>query len=233
MRARPGNLRATSSPSGLRDPGREVSAWAASNREGTEMIRDRTARRAPARFRIALATAFISSVVAVTDAAASNPCEPEILRAAERYGVPVGILYAVGLTETGKKGSLQPNALNIEGKAVFARSRTEAVTVFEGARRDGAKLIDLGCMQINHHYHSEHFRNVSAMLDPRQNVDYAARFLARLHARHETWSMAVARYHAGPDNDPAQKRYVCRVIANMVATGFGKWTTNARSFCKS
>jgi soluble lytic murein transglycosylase-like protein len=43
--------------------------------------------------------------------------------------------------------------------------------------------------------------------------------------------MAVARYHAGPDNDPAQKRYVCRVITNMVATGFGKWTTNARTFC--
>ncbi|TIN70251.1 MAG: lytic transglycosylase domain-containing protein, partial [Mesorhizobium sp.] len=48
--------------------------------------------------------------------AAPNPCEPEILRAADRYGVPAGILYAVGLTETGKKGSLQPNALNVEGK---------------------------------------------------------------------------------------------------------------------
>ena len=69
------------------------------------------------------------------------------------------------------------------------------------------------------------------MLDPRKNVDYAARFLTRLHGRHDTWSMAVARYHAGPDNDPAQKRYVCRVIANMVATGFGKWTSNAKSFC--
>ncbi|RUX39339.1 lytic transglycosylase domain-containing protein, partial [Mesorhizobium sp. M7A.F.Ca.CA.002.09.1.1] len=51
---------------------------------------------------------------AVTAAAATtNPCEPEILRAADRYGVPAGILYAVGLTETGNKGSLQPNALNI------------------------------------------------------------------------------------------------------------------------
>ena len=45
-----------------------------------------------------------------------------------------------------------------------------------------------------------------------------------LKDRHDTWSMAVARYHAGPDNDPAQKQYVCHVIANMVATGFGKWT---------
>ncbi|MFI0846180.1 transglycosylase SLT domain-containing protein [Mesorhizobium sp. IMUNJ 23232] len=175
------------------------------------------------------AAAFISS--AGFAAAAGNPCEPEILRAAELYGVPVGILYAVGLTETGNKGSLQPNALNIEGKAVFPASRQQALSAFAKARSEGKTLIDLGCMQINHHYHSRHFTNVGDMLDPRKNVDYAARFLARLHARHDTWSMAVARYHAGPDNDPAQKRYVCRVIANMVATGFGKWTTNARSFC--
>lgn len=92
-------------------------------------------------------------------------------------------------------------------------------------------MIDLGCMQINHRYHGDQFRSVDDMLDPRRNVDYAARFLAQLHAKHETWSMAVARYHAGPNNDPAQKRYVCRVIANMVAVGFGKWTANARSFC--
>jgi soluble lytic murein transglycosylase-like protein len=182
--------------------------------------------------RTALTAAFISSAGSAGLAAASgNPCEPEILRAADRYGVPVGILYAVGLTETGRKGSLQPNALNIEGKAVFPRSPEEALTTFYAARRSGAKLIDLGCMQINHHYHGDHFRSVEEMLDPRRNVDYAARFLVSLHARHMTWSMAVARYHAGPDNDPAQKRYVCRVIANMVATGFGKWTSNARSFC--
>lgn len=153
------------------------------------------------------------------------------MRAAERYGVPVGILYAVGLTETGNKGSLQPNALNIDGKAVFARSAREAITTFEQAQRNGAKFIDLGCMQINHHFHSSHFRSVEEMLDPRRNVDYAARFLVSLKRKHESWSMAVARYHAGPNNDPAQKRYVCQVITNMVATGFGNWTPNARTFC--
>lgn len=178
-----------------------------------------------------VATISISSFGAGTAVAAANPCEPEILRAADRYGVPAGILYAVGLTETGKRGSLQPNALNIEGKAVFPRSRGEALAAFEDARREGKTLIDLGCMQINHRYHGDRFRSVEDMLDPHQNVDYAARFLASLHARHMTWSMAVARYHAGPDNDPAQKVYVCRVIANMVATGFGKWTPNASTFC--
>lgn len=179
----------------------------------------------------ALAAAFLSSLPAGIASAATNPCEPEILRAADKYNIPVGILYAVGLTETGKKGSLQPNALNIEGKAVFPGSAAQAVATFQEARRSGATLIDLGCMQINHRYHGKEFRGVEDMLDPRRNVDYAARFLVQLHARHDSWSMAVARYHAGPDNDPAQKRYVCRVIANMVATGFGKWTANARSFC--
>lgn len=183
-------------------------------------------------FASALATISISSLAAAGAAsAAANPCESEILRAADRYGVPTGILYAVGLTETGKKGSLQPNALNIEGKAVFPRSRGEALATFENARHEGKTLIDLGCMQINHRYHGARFRSVEDMLDPHQNVDYAARFLASLHARHMTWSMAVARYHAGPDNDPAQKVYVCGVIANMIATGFGKWTPSASAFC--
>ncbi|MCG7392040.1 transglycosylase SLT domain-containing protein [Microvirga sp. ACRRW] len=154
-----------------------------------------------------------------------------MLRASAKYGVPLGMLYSVGLTETGRRGSLQPYAMNIEGRAVFANSLGEAVQQFEQARRAGAKLVDLGCMQINHHYHRERFASLESMLSPRDNVEYAARFLSELKGRHETWTMAIARYHAGPDNDPAQKRYVCRVIANMVATGFGQWTPNARSFC--
>jgi soluble lytic murein transglycosylase-like protein len=162
---------------------------------------------------------------------ANQLCEREMLRASAKYGVPVGMLYSVGLTETGRRGSLQPYAMNVEGRAVFANSLGEAVQHFEEARRSGAKLIDLGCMQINHYYHREKFSSLESMLNPRDNVEYAARFLSELKNRHDTWTMAVARYHAGPDNDPAQKRYVCRVIANMVATGFGQWTPNARSFC--
>jgi soluble lytic murein transglycosylase-like protein len=190
---------------------------------------DRLASRLRRSLKIALLAAWSSSVPIAAHAA--NACEPEILRASSSYGVPVGILYAVGLTETGNKGSLQPNAMNIEGKALFPNNRAEALTAFAKARQDGASLIDVGCMQINVRYHGGEFRSLSDMFDPRQNVDYAARFLLQLKQRHSTWSMAVARYHAGPDNDPAQKRYVCRVIANMVATGFGKWTLNAREFC--
>ena len=174
----------------------------------------------------ALTVKFTSSA-----SASSNSCEREIQKAAARYGIPEGILYSVGLAETGHKGSLQPYALNIEGKAIFTNSAAEALDVFNTARARGVVLIDLGCMQINHHFHGEKFTSPEEMLIPSKNVDYAAHFLAELHARHETWTMAVARYHAGPNNNPAQKEYVCRVISNLVATGYGNWTANAQQFC--
>lgn len=177
------------------------------------------------------AAASISSLAVAPVFAAPNPCERQIVVAADKYDIPVGILYAVGLAETGRKGSLQPYALNIEGRAVFPATASLALAEFQKARKEGHELIDLGCMQINYRYHATAFRSVSDMLDPALNVDYAARFLKQLKGRHDTWSMAVARYHAGPNNDPAQKRYVCRVIANLVATGFGSWTQPARAFC--
>ncbi len=112
-------------------------------------------------------------------------------------------------------------------------SREDALRHFKNAKSSGAKLIDLGCMQINHHFHASQFASVEDMLDPSRNVDYAARFLKQLREREGNWTLAVARYHAGPNNNPAQKRYVCRVISNMVATGFGAWTPEAKQFCVS
>nr|WP_099056654.1 transglycosylase SLT domain-containing protein [Rhizobium sp. ACO-34A] len=181
----------------------------------------------------ALALLALSTSTSEKSEAAARTCERQIESAAARYGVPEGILYSVGLTETGRKGSLSPYALNIEGKAYFPASLQDAYNQFADAKRRGAKLIDIGCMQINHYYHSSEFGSVEQMFDPAQNVAYAALFLKRLHDRHETWTMAVARYHAGPNNDPAQQKYVCRVIANLVATGYGKWTPAASSFCRN
>jgi soluble lytic murein transglycosylase-like protein len=183
-----------------------------------------------------LALLSASGLVASTsDASASTTdgmCEKEIQAAARKYGIPEGILYSVGLTETGRKGSLYPFAMNIEGKPFFPASENAALQLFAQAHQSGAKLIDIGCMQINQYFHGENFSSVEAMFDPHSNVEYAAKFLSVLHDKHDTWTMAVARYHAGPNNNPEQKVYVCRVIANLVATGYGKWTPNAATFCR-
>lgn len=162
----------------------------------------------------------------------AQACEREMIRAARLYDVPLAVLYAIGLTETGRRGSLHPYALNIEGPSYFPASLEEATNRMVAARARGAKLIDVGCMQINYHYHGSRFPSLEAMFDPRANVTYAARFLKQLRTREGSWTLAAARYHAGPGNTPAQKRYVCQVITNMVASGFGSWTPNALAFCR-
>ena len=57
----------------------------------------------------------------------ASVCESQMAKAAKTHAVPLGVLYAIGMTETGKKGSLQPYALNIEGRTVFTDSAEEAL----------------------------------------------------------------------------------------------------------
>ena len=181
----------------------------------------------------AIAAACISSAAAsAAPADTSRICERQMAQAAVKHGVPLGMLYAVGLTESGNRGSLQPFAMNIQGKAYFGTSAADVVQRLGQAQREGVRLVDLGCMQINHHYHRAKFASLEAMIDPAQNVEYATRFLKELKEREGSWTLAVARYHAGPNNNPAQKVYVCRVITNMVASGFGNWTPGAKAFCQ-
>lgn len=183
---------------------------------------------------ILLLAGFISEAAAGNASAptpGSKVCEREMMRAAHVYHIPVNVLYAVSLTETGRRGLLDPYAINVEGKSVFSTSLSGALAQVAAARARGAKLIDIGCMQINHHFHGKNFASVEEMFVPGKNVDYGARFLVELNKREGSWTMAVARYHAGPNNPSAQKKYVCLVIGNMVSSGLGTWTPNARSFC--
>jgi soluble lytic murein transglycosylase-like protein len=178
---------------------------------------------------VALVAIAISSGGARAD---GLPCEREMTRASALHGVPLNVLYSVGLTETGRRGELSPYDMNVDGQAVHSTSLAEAMTRFAQAKGRGAKFIDIGCMQINHHFHSADFRSLSEMFDPVRNVEYAANFLKSLKAQEGSWTLAVARYNAGPGNRGAEKTYVCSVIRNMVASGFGQWTANARALCQ-
>ena len=137
-------------------------------------------------------------------------CEREMMQAAKKYSIPLGILFAVGLTETGIGGHLHANALNLQGDTVYSLDRQQAMQRFRAAKASGMRLIDIGCMQLNYFYHGDRFSSVEEMFDPHKNVDYAARFLKELKQSEGTWTLAVGRYNAGKNNDPAQKRYVCR-----------------------
>ncbi|MCA0432954.1 MAG: transglycosylase SLT domain-containing protein [Proteobacteria bacterium] len=184
----------------------------------------------------ALIVALASTSSVAQASATGKPglvCERYMARISAQEQVPLPVLYAVGLTETGNKGKLHPFALNIEGKTVFARDKSDALRQFAMARKQGKKLIDLGCMQVNHYYHGSNFASPEEMLVPEKNIVYAARFLKQLRQEHGSWTMAVARYHASAQNKKAQKRYICNVIRNLVASDLGAWTPEAKSFCST
>ncbi len=185
-----------------------------------------------ARRRLIAMALSMFSVLPLARAQEANLCEREMTRAANKYRVPLGILFAVGLTETGIDGNLHAYALNLEGNTVYSLNKDQAIQRFNAARAAGTKLIDVGCMQLNYYFHGERFSSVADMLDPHRNVDYAAKFLSELKDREGSWTLAVARYNAGKNNNPAQKRYVCRVLQRLVKSGFGAWTANSSAFCE-
>ena len=153
--------------------------------------------------------------------------------ASARHGIPLPVLYSVALTETGAQGRLNPFDIDVDGRSISANSLSEAVAQVEGAQARGAKFIDVGCMQINIHFHGSHFASLAQMFDPARNVDYAAGYLRRLRDQLGTWTLAVARYNAGPANQVAQVRYVCSVVRSLVASGFGRRTPGSDALCKN
>jgi hypothetical protein len=76
-------------------------------------------------------------------------CEREMTRAAATTGVPLNVLYSVGLTETGHKGELGPYDMNVDGRDIHSDSLVEAMARFAAERNKGAKFIDVGCMQMS------------------------------------------------------------------------------------
>jgi hypothetical protein len=87
------------------------------------------ASRAPRRRRLRLAAALTACLSSIANARAEPPpvCEREMARAAQANGIPLDILYSVGLTETGHKGALSPYDMNVDGRSVHAARLDEAL----------------------------------------------------------------------------------------------------------
>jgi soluble lytic murein transglycosylase-like protein len=150
-----------------------------------------------------LGAALFSALTARPAAASQNPaalCLAAADAAGDRHGVPRAVMRALTRTETGRSrdGALQPWpwTVNMEGEGRWFDSRAEALDYVRQSRARGARSFDVGCFQVNHLWHGEHFASVEAMFDPAANADYAARFLAGLHAETGSWPAAAGYYHS-------------------------------------
>lgn len=111
------------------------------------------------------------------------------------HGLPKFILSAISFTES----SESPWVLNVQGTPYRFKTKTAAVLKAKSLIKEGVTNFDLGCMQVNYGYHGHNFRSVEDMLDPRQNMRYAANFIKQMYEETNSWKKAVAYYHSRAD----------------------------------
>ncbi len=127
-------------------------------------------------------------------------CERAILKGAAGGGVPTEVLYAISLTETGRSlgGKIRPWpwAINREGQGYWFATRDEALAFAKDSLAQGRRSFDVGCFQINYHWHGHNFANLEAMFDQDVGAAYAAKFLRELHSEFGNWTQAAGAYHS-------------------------------------
>jgi hypothetical protein len=137
---------------------------------------------------------------AAPDETVSAICDDVARIVAAETGVPVDVLRAISLTETGRRkdGHFRPWpwTVNMEGTGKWFESHAAAQDYVDRHFARGARSFDVGCFQINYRWHGEAFSSVEEMFEPLANARYAARFLRELHAEFGDWSGAAGAYHS-------------------------------------
>lgn len=157
------------------------------------------------------------------DLAASGPgadasvCIRAIRAAEAAHGIPENLLMAIGLQEAGRKKDGQltiwPWSVNSHGKTSMFDNKAEAIRFVQAEKAAGRTLIDVGCMQVNQHWHPDAYASLEEAFDPQASADYAAAFLARLHRDAGDWMKAAGNYHSFTPRH--HDRYVAGIRRNL------------------
>lgn len=162
------------------------------------------------RFATSLCCGLFFALAAGTGRATATPgvgapepallCEYAAQEAARSEGVPLSVLTAISLNETGRKrdGRFRawPWTVNMEGAGHWFDSREAALDFAMTAFDRGARSFDVGCFQINYKWHGGNFASIEEMFDPMANARYAAQYLRTLYAEKGSWEGAAGAYHS-------------------------------------
>lgn len=134
------------------------------------------------------------------------------VQVAQDYGIPPAVFYSVMMQESTKKIKIQngarsedkylpwPWTLNVELKSYYFSSKDEAKTALRQFIATNNKRIAVGIGQIYLPSHGHLFDDVTLLLEPGINLQYAAKLLAdnfrwTLDQGKPNWWVAVGRYH--------------------------------------
>lgn len=152
---------------------------------------------------------FVVVLILADTPARAGICIDLAARAERAFGIPRYTLQSIVMTESGDN----PNALNLDGRAVLPQTRYEARHVIK-TQRPLVRNMDVGCAQISLRHHPKYFaRQPELALDPWFNVVYASKYLLEQKQRFGNWTRAVAYYHS--DDSTRQGVYVCKVARHF------------------
>ena len=131
------------------------------------------------------------------------------------YRLPNKLLTSISLVESGViEGNTVnpwPWALNVNGKSKYFDNKKDTLSFLRESLQKN-RNIDVGCMQINYKFHGHNFKNLDHILNPEENVKYAAEFLKKLFKRHKSWNEAISRYHS---SEPSRKKRYLKKVRNF------------------
>ncbi|NQU61481.1 MAG: transglycosylase SLT domain-containing protein [Rhodospirillales bacterium] len=142
-------------------------------------------------------------------------CEQETAKAERRTGVPKNLLKAISQAESGRwdaqnqENIAWPWTVTSGGQGQFFDTKAEAMAEVEFLMTEGVRNIDVGCMQVNLHYHGEAFETLDEAFEPQANAAYAASYLKNMYALTGNWPEAAGYYHSmTPDRNGPYKEKV-------------------------
>ena len=114
-------------------------------------------------------------------------------------GVPVSIIKSVAYVESG----LKPYALDIDGRAYFAKNYDDAYYIARYFINKGYS-VDVGLMQVNYNIWAKRLgMNLRSLLIPKNNVMAGAYILGRYIIEKGNLVKGIGRYHSG-DHEQAE-----------------------------
>lgn len=141
-------------------------------------------------------------------------CAAAIDRVELEERIPRALVRAIALTESGRRIEARqanfawPWTINANGEGRYFASKAAAISEVKRLRAAGINSIDVGCMQVNLHFHPKAFASLEDAFDPARNVAYGAKYLKELQQLRRSWGDAVAYYHSANSeyNTPYRER---------------------------
>jgi hypothetical protein len=139
----------------------------------------------------------------------ADACTEQAVAVERERSVPLGLLHAIALAESGYNGQPHPYALRIGRKSLYPANPEQALRLLIGSKGHAPRYANVGCMQLALPGRHRTVAAAERMLDPAINMRAAASYLIGWQATTGSWTAAVSHFQGGGPR--ARQAYVCRI----------------------